>query len=144
MQEIEIRDYAINDLNKCREILYEVQMNDFNWVDRSKVKIDDFDHITEGEKVFVARVNGEVIAFMSVWEIDYFLHSLYIDKMYQRHGVGRALISFLLDYYKHPFTLKCVKENTKALSFYLSLGWVIHKEEIGSDGPYYLIGSSPL
>jgi len=144
MQEIEIRDYTLNDLNRCREILYSIQINDFNWVDKSKVTINDFDHITEGEKVFVASVNGEVIAFMSVWEIDYFLHSLYIDKMFRRHGVGKALISFLLDYYKHPFTLKCVKENTKALSFYLSLGWVIHKEEIGSDGPYYLIGSSSL
>lgn len=144
MERIEIREYTINDLERCREILYEVQMNDFKWLDKSNIKIEDFDHITEGEKVFVACLEDNVVAFMSVWEMDYFLHSLYIDKMYRRHGIGKALIHFLLDYYKRPFTLKCVKENTKALSFYLSLGWVIYKEELGSEGPYYLIGSNPI
>lgn len=144
MERIEVRDYSINDLNRCREILYDVQMNDFKWIDKSTIRLDDFDHITEGEKVFVACVNENVVAFMSVWEVDYFLHSLYIDEKHRRHGVGKTLIDFLLNYYKHPFILKCVKENTKALSFYLSLGWVIYKEELGNDGPYYLIGSNPI
>lgn len=143
MERIEIRDYTIADLDHCRDILYEVQTIDFKWMDQTNVRLDDFDHITDGEKVFVACINDTVVAFMSVWESDYFLHSLYINQKYRSHGIGKALICFLLDYYKHPFTLKCVKENTKALSFYLSLGWVIYREEIGVDGPYYLIGSNP-
>lgn len=144
MTQIKIREYTNNDLENCRKIIYDVQMNDFNWVNNTNVRTDDFDHITECEKVFVSCMNDKVVAFISVWEIDYFLHSLYIDQSYRRHGIGKALIQFLLNYYNHPFTLKCVKENSKALSFYLSLGWVIYKEELGPDGPYYLIGSTPI
>lgn len=143
MEIIEIRDYTLNDRDRCREILYSIQMNDFKWISQSNVKLDNFDQITDGEKIFVACVNHVVIAFASVWEIDYFLHSLYIDQNYRRMGIGKELIHYLLDYYNHPITLKCVKDNAKALSFYLSLGWVIYREEIGIDGPYYLIGSSP-
>jgi ribosomal protein S18 acetylase RimI-like enzyme len=144
MKPIEIREFISNDLDRCRDILYSVQLNDFTWVNRTKVKLDDFDRITEGEKVFVACIEERVVGFMAVWEIDYFLHSLYIDQEYRHIGIGNEMITFLLNYYSHPITLKCVKENSKALSFYLSLGWVIHKEESGPDGPYYLIGSHPL
>lgn len=143
MESIKIRDYTLNDRDRCREILYSIQINNFKWIDQSKIELDDFDHITEGEKIFVACIEHDVIAFASVWEIDFFLHSLYIDQVYQRKGVGKDLIHYLLNYYNHPITLKCVKDNSKALSFYLSLGWVIYREEIGADGPYYLIGSSP-
>lgn len=144
MKPITIREYLDIDKESCRKILYSVQMNDFDWVDKLKVHLNNFDYITEGEKVFVACIDEEVVAFASIWETDYFLHSLYIDQDYRNRGIGKALIHYLLNYYNHPMTLKCVKENTKALSFYLSLGWVIYKEELGSDGPYYLIGSNSI
>lgn len=38
-----------------------------------------------------------------------------------------------------PPTLKCMKANTKALQFYASQGCRTLREEIGPDGPYFLM-----
>lgn len=38
-----------------------------------------------------------------------------------------------------PLTLKCVKENTKAFDYYKSHNWKIEKEEMGSEGLYYIM-----
>jgi predicted enzyme related to lactoylglutathione lyase len=41
-------------------------------------------------------------------------------------------------------TLKCVKENEKALRFYKSMGWKILREETDAEGNYYVISSDNL
>lgn len=136
-----IREATTEDLAQLRGIYYRARKLDFHWVDPSSIKISDFDQATEGEFILAAFINNQAAGFLSIWEPDNFIHNLFVDPNCRHIGIGRALIKEALSRCKGPMTLKCVKENRNALSFYSSMGWQIVKEETGSEIPYYLLSS---
>ena len=136
---IYIRKTIQTDKEELRKIYLEVRQNEFNWVDNALATLTDFDSCTDGEAVFTAIVNNKIAGFISVWEPDKFIHNLFVSKDFRKMGVGKALLNVAVKNYGVPLTLKCVKENTKSVDFYLANGWGIKKEEIGSEGPYYLM-----
>lgn len=83
--------------------------------------------------------NGKAIGFISIWEEDSFIHSLFIDKNYRGIGIGTKLIEYVVNLYGKPLSLKCLKEHRKALDFYINLGWTIKKQGECPEGIYYLI-----
>lgn len=111
----------------------------FPWAAPGAHQREDFDRQTEGERILVALDRKLPIGFAAVWEPDSFLHHLFVHPDYFRRGVGRALLSACKPYFRTAPTLKCLRDNQRALRFYSALGWRVVSEGAGEGGPYYLL-----
>lgn len=136
---IHIRKAILSDYNDLREIYHQVRTNEFSWVDNNGILLNDFDTSTEGEIIFVAVVENKIAGFISIWEEDKFIHNLFVSKFFRKYGLGKALLDKAKLVFGTPLKLKCVKENQNSIQFYLANGWTIEKEEMGSEGLYYLM-----
>ena len=92
--------------------------------------------LTEGECIFVAKLNGKIAGFVSVWPDGNFVHHLYVLPEFQKQGIGNALIEKCRVSFGLPLRLKCGKNNRKARQYYENTGWLKESESIGPDGPY--------
>lgn len=122
-----------------KRIYLQSRLQAFTWLDASRFSLDDFDSATLGETVLVAVANEKPVGFISWWVPDNFIHNVYVDPSFLRQGVGKALLGRCLTDIGRPATLKCLQQNTGALSFYQAQGWCIKNEGPSSDGPYYLM-----
>ena len=68
-----------------------------------------------------------------------FIHNLFILEDFQGKGIGTVLVNEAIKMVGLPLTLKCVKSNINALNYYKSHNWKIEREEMGSEGLYYLM-----
>lgn len=134
-----IRDYCGADKEYLAMLFYQIRKEEFSWTNLKKLSINDFEHSTEGERIFVAEADGKIAGFISVWELDKFIHNLFVAKEFRRIGVGQALIEKVLLEFGTPLTLKCVAQNGSAAKFYLANGWKIEEEGTSNEGPYYLM-----
>jgi ribosomal protein S18 acetylase RimI-like enzyme len=122
-----------------REIFFKARQEHFHWMERSLIHLSDFDKETEGEIILAARLNNKTVGFVSVWEADKFIHHLFVSSDCRGYGIGKALLDEAARQVGMPLTLKCVKENTNAMNFYLSQNWRIEKEELDVEWPYYVM-----
>lgn len=109
------------------------------WLDPQRTPPDDLRKQTEGETIYVAARETEVLGFISVWVPERFIHHLYVDVRHQRWGVGSWLIDHVLRQHGSPLRLKCVEANRQALQFYEKNGWQILDRAVGEEGPYCLM-----
>ena len=135
---ISIQNAQNEEYDELRKIFFNTRQENFNWVEYDSIKLEDFDSSIEGELIFTAKINNDIVGFVSIWEEDKFIHNLFISSNFKNCGVGKALINQAVKAVGLPLTLKCVKANVNALNFYLSQGWTI-KEEVIENEPYYLI-----
>lgn len=122
-----------------RSLYLQSRLHTFKWLDTSKFSLEDFDSATLGETVLVAVVGAKPVGFISWWVPDDFIHNVYVDPHFLHLGIGKALLDQCLAEIGRPATLKCLQQNTSALSFYQAQGWCIKDEGPSSDGPYYLM-----
>ena len=122
-----------------KKLYLESRLHSFTWLDTSRFSLGDFDSATMGEAVLVAVDNERPVGFISWWVPDNFIHNVYVDSRFLHQGIGKALLNRCLAEIGRPATLKCLQQNTGALSFYLAQGWCIKNEGPSSDGPYYLM-----
>jgi GNAT superfamily N-acetyltransferase len=111
----------------------------FTWKPTKCHQPADFDAHTEDERILVATVDDAVLGFASIWEPDSFLHNLFVHSSAKRKGIGQALLKSCAKYFNKPPMLKCLIENSNAVKFYKVQGWTVLREEIGADGPYFLM-----
>lgn len=137
--DIVIRPYKEEDRDVLANIFYQIRRDEFPWVDKDLLSLDDFSISTEGEAIFVSLIDGNIAGFISIWERDKFIHNLFVSKCYRKSGIGKALVDYSISRYGVPQRLKCVAENQRALEFYESHGWKIDSEGISSEGKYYLM-----
>ena len=90
----------------------------------------------EGEATFLAKIDEKIVAFISIWVPDNFIHHLFVKPKHHGAGLGSALIRYVEDRFGRPLHLKCGQSNIKAIAFYESQGWVAGSVEIGPDGAY--------
>ncbi|MET0634555.1 MAG: GNAT family N-acetyltransferase [Chitinophagaceae bacterium] len=102
----------------------------FTWVDPEEFRLMDFDDQTEGEQLMVARVDGRVAGFISLWKEDDFIHHLYVDRRYQGQGVGAELLKAGYRKLGPVARLKCLVNNIRAIRFYERQGFI----EMGRGG----------
>lgn len=133
-----IQKAKIEEYDVLREIYLKTRQESFKWVEYDSLKLEDFDNNTEGELILTAKINNEIVGFVSIWEEDKFIHNLFTSTAFKRRGIGKALINEAVKAVGLPLTLKCVKANTNALNFYLSQGWTIEGESIGEEPYYYM------
>ncbi len=87
-----------------------------------------------GEVVLVAEWKGQVAGFVSVWAPERFVHSLYVDPLFQGRGLGDALLGACVNRFGLPLGLKCDKRNVQALRFYHKRGWTAAADGLGDVG----------
>jgi GNAT superfamily N-acetyltransferase len=121
---VQIRRFCPDsDLPACIEIYYRTRRETFTWLPRSRFRRSDFLVDTFEEELFVAELDGKVIAFAGVYAPENFLHHLYVAGEHQGHGAGSALLQYLLDRSESRLRLKCLCKNERALAFYRERGW---------------------
>ena len=111
------------DTNALADIYYQSRIATFDWMNPDEIQLDDFHRDTKGEKVWVAELKGHVVGFVSFWEVEGFIHHLFVLPDYVSQGVGSQLLATCLNQMRKPATLKCVSANTNAWSFYKQKGW---------------------
>ncbi|OKS87799.1 GNAT family N-acetyltransferase [Mucilaginibacter polytrichastri] len=136
---LHIRKFTEADRDALKRIYLETRSVTFYWMRKSKFELNDFDEDTKGEAIWVAEVGGIVAGFMALWMPGNFVHHLYLDKLYHRKGIGKALLNKASEVCRVPLTLKCLIRNKQAFNFYISLGWRIRANEIDDLGRYFLL-----
>ena len=134
--EFEISEFTEQDRVELRQLYHDVRKETFNRIENQKKYTFDLD--TKGEEIIVARMEGKVAGFISVWLPDNFIHHLYIKKEFRRNGLGRLLIDQVRTKIKRPLTLKCLVDNINAVKFYEKSGWKAKSTGISDYGVFIL------
>lgn len=142
--EVFVREFAEMDRELLRELFVASRDASFSWAPSGAHKLEDFDMCTEGERILVAIAAKEPVGFASIWEVDSFLHNLFVHPRFQGRGVGKALLLSCEKYFSSVPTLKCLKANENATQFYQSQGWAVRSEAEGPEGPYLLMERTPV
>ncbi len=132
---IHIRKAEEQDLHALRSLFHTIRSEEFPW--EQHIEDADFDISTQGESVYAAETDDEIVGFISIWEEDCFVHNLFVARQARSKGVGAALLQYVRA--QHPskiMTLKCVQENRGACRFYLKQGWTV-LETVDDEVPYY-------
>ena len=136
---IEIRRFENKDRKALRQIYLKSRTQTFVWEKSEEFKLDDFDQATKEEHLLVAIHKDQPIGFISWWPPENFIHNLFVDPQFSQHGVGKALLNACLAKLSRSISLKCLKRNEHAISFYQSQGWMIESEGESKDGDYWLM-----
>jgi GNAT superfamily N-acetyltransferase len=89
-----------------------------------------------GEEQWVALQDGRIVAVLSIYWPENFIHSLYVAPGVQKRGIGRRLLEAVLARAKGVSELKCDKANKRAIAFYRRLGWREVGEGTAETGPW--------
>lgn len=111
----------------------------WHWLDQRAWRLEDFDRVIIGEKVWVAVEQGHRVGFAAVYENDNFLHSLFVDPQWQRRGVGSALLDVAEAAFSGTGALKCLAANKPAQAFYHQRGWQVISRGESDQGEYLLM-----
>ncbi|QRR03945.1 GNAT family N-acetyltransferase [Dyadobacter sandarakinus] len=138
LDKLEISDIISSDRPALKDIYSRVRQETFGWMKLDKLSRDTFDEDTAGEHVMVARYEGMVCGFVSIWRNDNFVHHLYVDSRFQRRGIGAALLRYALKTMKGSATLKCLESNKEAVNFYGKNGWKVKSMGVSYEGHFVL------
>ncbi|MFY8105383.1 MAG: GNAT family N-acetyltransferase [Elstera sp.] len=127
----ELRDFAI-----LAELYLRTRRSAFSWLPPETFQLEDFYRDTQGELIWLAEDGRAVLGFASVYVQSAFLHALYIADHAQGRGVGRALLSHVIDSTPGRMTLKCLTFNHLAQTFYAGRGWRVIGSGDSPHGPY--------
>ncbi|EJL6307608.1 GNAT family N-acetyltransferase [Vibrio cholerae] len=135
---MEIKEFSACNLESLRKLYLDSRRDSFPWLKADSFRIEDFDRDSQGERIWLSEVLGNVAGFISIWEPDNFIHNLYVATEYQRQGLGSMLLNCAKMKYGN-LSLKCMVQNQKALNFYLSQGFeIVSQVDDGLGGYYYM------
>ena len=89
-----------------------------------------------GEEQWVGVLGGEIVAVLSLFWPENFIHSLYVMPERQGRGIGTALLEAVGREARGDCELKCDQANLKAVAFYRRKGWREVGEGIADTGPW--------
>jgi GNAT superfamily N-acetyltransferase len=89
-----------------------------------------------GEEQWVAVLGGEIVAVLSIYWPENFIHSLYVRPDRQDRGIGAALLDAVCRVAQGDCELKCDRSNQRAIAFYRGKGWREVGEGIAETGPW--------
>ncbi|OIN06061.1 GNAT family N-acetyltransferase [Oceanisphaera psychrotolerans] len=135
---MEIKEFNACYLECLRELYLYSRRDSFSWLQTDSFQLGDFDRDSQGERIWLVEVSGNVAGFISIWEPDKFIHHLYVSRELQNQGVGSALLNAAKREYGE-LSLKCMVRNQKALDFYLSQGFEIVSQVDDEFGGYFLM-----
>jgi len=136
---VRITTLQSNDLPALRELYLNVRQATFAWFDTTHYQLADFDTDTIDEFILVAYVGNKIAGFVSAYIPENFIHHLYVDAIYQKQGVGTALLNAMLEKLKFSVSLKCLENNKNAIAFYERHGFKHVEKGVSVEGVYILL-----
>ncbi|HYG91701.1 MAG TPA: GNAT family N-acetyltransferase [Azospirillum sp.] len=109
---------------RCAQIFLDGRRHAFPWQPADRFGLDDYYDCVEDELVIVAEVDGLVVGFVSIDQPERFIHTLFIDPVWQHRGIGTALLHEALDHLSGTAQLTCAARNAAARAFYEHNGWI--------------------
>ncbi|MEX2367497.1 MAG: GNAT family N-acetyltransferase [Pseudohongiellaceae bacterium] len=88
---IKIREMNGNELDQLSEI-YNSARSSAGCFLENPVDIEEMRTLTEGEVIYVAELQAQVVGFASVWTADSFIHHLYVLPELHGRGIGSKLL----------------------------------------------------
>jgi len=135
---IEITEVFPFDKDALREIYLTCRKELIEGPITGTFQLADFDAHTKGEHILVARYNGAIAGFISMWLQENFLHHLYISKEFQQRGIGSVLLKAGCKLTTSTVQLKCLEKNSNAIAFYQKHGFTEKSRGKSKDGDYIL------
>jgi len=135
---IEINKARENDYELLSTIYLKERTTTFYWIDSAKFQVKDFERDTKDEFILTAKLDNVTVGFISLYVKANFIHHLYVDQKFHGKGIGTALLEAAKKKLHFPLTLKCLENNTKAVSFYLKNGFVQRERGLSHQGAYIL------
>lgn len=89
-----------------------------------------------GEQQWVALLGGEIVAVLSIFWPENFIHSLYVAPTCQNRGIGTVLLEAVCREAEGNCELKCDQANQRAIAFYRRKGWREVGEGTAETGPW--------
>ena len=89
-----------------------------------------------GEEQWVAILDGRIVAVLSIFWPENFIHSLYVAPDCQDRGIGTALLDVVCRQARGNCELKCDRANARAIAFYRRKGWREVGEGMAETGPW--------
>jgi len=86
--------------------------------------------VEKGWSLFVADDDGALAAMLALHLPNFYLDQLFVAPEYQGQSLGRRLLAFTRRQLPGEISLRCVRENEKALRWYEREGFVFEKEEV--------------
>lgn len=137
---MKIRAAKDEDLDELRSIYYESRLSHFTWTESGQVSLIDYDQATVDERILLIEEKGAIMAFISVYEPDCFIHLLFVKPGYEGKGLGSRLLVEVISESRRPLSLKCISRNQQARSFYESHGFSVVGEGLDRhDEPYVVM-----
>lgn len=134
-----IRPFLATDTEALRRVYLESRQETFTWLSPASMRLLDFDRDTASESIWVAELEGMLVGFVSVDEDDNFIHNLFVATPWLGHGIGSRLLDTSMVSIGRPARLKCLVENTRAITFYQAKGWQQVGEGVSDDGSYHVL-----
>ncbi len=75
---MEIKEFSACNLESLRKLYLDSRRDSFPWLKADSFRIEDFDRDSQGERIWLSEVLGNVAGFISIWEPDNFIHHLYV------------------------------------------------------------------
>lgn len=135
---VKISEFKESDRTALQELFLKVRKETFVWKDQTKFDLLDFDKETHGEYILTAFSENKPAGFISVWMPNKFIHHLYIDREFQKQGIGKSLLEAIINEIGFPLRLKCLEKNTQAVAFYTKIGFT-EKEKGGFGNDSYIL-----
>lgn len=135
---LKISEFKESDRTALQQLFLKIRKETFTWKDQTAFHLEDFDKETHGEYILVAFIENKLVGFISVWLPNNFIHHLYIDKTFQKQGIGKTLLNKIADKTGFPLRLKCLEKNTEAISFYKKIGFT-EKEKGGFGNDSFIV-----
>ena len=135
---MEIISFQSHHLESVCKLYLESRLATFTWLDTAKFQLSDFERDTNGEKIWVASESSEVLGFLSICEVENFIHHLFVSSNRLRGGLGLKLLDLAKQGYP-DLSLKCLSQNGNATEFYLSQGFIIAETVDNGPESYHLM-----
>ncbi|GEL15274.1 GNAT family N-acetyltransferase [Pediococcus cellicola] len=125
------------DHDQLAQIYLNARLATFPWVKHPRLT--DFSRDSKGEYLLKAELNHQIVGFLSFYREENFIHLLFVDPEHMHLGVGKHLIEAVRLLATEPVTLKCVRKNSNALTFYKALGFKIVDHSLWQTPPSYTL-----
>lgn len=119
-------DLTRTDAARCAELEAVLFSGDDPWPQKAFVRELAAEHI----RYVAARAGDTLVGYAGISRLgrvapfEYEIHTIGVDPAYQRHGIGRAMMTRLLDEVDGVVYLEVRTDNDAAIALYQSLGFV--------------------
>ncbi len=90
---MEINEFSASHLESLRKLYLDSRRDSFPWLKTESFRLEDFDRDSQGERIWLSEVLGNVVGFISIWEPDNFVHHLYLATEYRGKVWARCCLT---------------------------------------------------